>query len=100
MWQSNTIKIVKKNQIERDIAHLCTYHKDVKVNNKSILIMTLTKLQIAEGEIKALMHVKMQQIQFLKTQNTSALLTAASYNNPGNTSLTQMQVQMQAQMQV
>ena len=81
------------------MAYLCIYCKDVKVDDRSILVIALTKLQIAEGKIKALMHVKTQQIQFLKAQNTPALLTAASYNDLGNTSLTQMQVQVQTQMQ-
>ena len=66
MWWSDVIKIVKKDQIESDIAHLCIYYKDVKVNGRDILVMALTKLQVAEGEIRALMYVKMQQIQLLK----------------------------------
>ena len=66
------------------------------MDSKDILVIAPTKLQVTKGEIRALTHMKMQQIQFLKAQNTPALLAAAPYNNSGNTSLTQMQVQLQA----
>ena len=66
MWWSNVIKIVEKNQIESDVVYLCIYCKDVNVDGRDIMVMAPTKLQVAEGEIKALMYMKMQQIQFLK----------------------------------
>ena len=66
MWQSNAIKIVRKDQIKSDVVCLCFYCKTVNMNGRDIMIMTFIKLQVAEGEIKTLMHVKMQQIQFLK----------------------------------